>query len=85
MVTPDKLRTKAKRVDALLEAFERSYLHIIDIGEDESAERERCTFAFYAIRDQILALVVDAGELCDHMDVCDAVLAIQRERMDKND
>lgn len=77
MVTPDKVRSDAAKVDALLEAFERSFLHLVDIGDEDPGERERelGTMAFYGLRDMIQKLVVELDELSGHMEVCDAVFA----------
>lgn len=49
MVTPDKIRNDAAKADALLEAFERSFLHLVDVGDEAPDERERevGTMAFY--------------------------------------
>ena len=41
MVTPDKIRNDAAKADALLEAFERSFLHLVDVGDEAPDERER--------------------------------------------
>ena len=46
MVTPDKIRIEMAKMDALLEAFERSFLHLVDAGVGEEMERERGTMAF---------------------------------------
>lgn len=80
MTTPEKLRIEAAKLDALMEEFEHTYLHFLDMGEDNMEERSRGTFAFYALRDQIQKIMLEADELSGHMEVCDAVLAIQKGR-----
>ena len=72
MVTPDKIRNDAAKADALLEAFERSFLHLVDVGDEAPDERERDvgTMAFYGLR-----IIVELEELSGHMEVCDAVFA----------
>ena len=80
MTTPEKLRIEAARMDALMEEFERTYLHFLDMGEDNMEERSRGTFAFYVLRDQLQKIILEVEELSGHMEVCDAVLAIQKGR-----
>lgn len=78
MVTPEKLRIDMAKLDALMEAFEHTYLHFIDLGEGEEAERDKGTMAFYAMRDLLQKVIVEADELSGHMEVCDAVFAVNR-------
>lgn len=77
MVTPDKIRNDAAKADALLEAFERSFLHLVDIGDEapDVRERELGTMAFYGLRDMLQKIIVELDELSGHMEVCDAVIA----------
>ena len=83
MVTPDKIRTDAAKADALLEAFERSFLHLEVPGE---RERELGTMAFYGLRDMLQKIIVELEELSGHMEVCDAVFAAnEAKRRGKND
>ena len=77
-VTPDVVRTKALQLDALLEAFEGSYLHFLDIGKDEPEERNKGAVAFYALRDMAQGIIRDMDELGGHMEVCDAVAAVAK-------
>lgn len=77
MVTPGKLRMDAAKLDALLEAFEHTYLRFLDLGEEEADERDRGALAFYAIRDLAQQVIKDSDELIGHMEVCDAVLAVR--------
>lgn len=77
MVTPGKLRMDAAKLDALLEAFEHTYLRFLDLGGGEPAERDRGALAFYAIRDVAQQVIRDSDELIGHMEVCDAVLAVR--------
>ena len=58
MTTPEKLRIEAARMDALMEEFERTYLHFLDMGEDNMEERSRGTFAFYVLRDQLQKIIL---------------------------
>lgn len=76
MVTPDKIRIEMAKMDALLEAFERSFLHLVDAGVGEEMERERGTMAFYALRDLAQKVILEMEELSGHMEVCDAVMAV---------
>lgn len=75
MVTPGKLRMDVAKLDALLEAFEHTYLRFLDLGEGDIDERDRGSLAFYAIRDLAQKIIRDSDELIGHMEVCDAVLA----------
>lgn len=80
MVTPDKIRTDAAKLDAYLEAFERTYLHFLDIGSDETEQRDRGTFAFYEIRDKVIGLMAEMEEFAGHMEVCNAIFAASQVR-----
>lgn len=76
MVTPDEIRTDAAKLDAYLEAFEHTYLHFLDVGEDEQENRDRGTFAFYELRDKVIGLMVKMEEFAGHMEVCNAIFAV---------
>lgn len=76
MVTPDEIRTDAAKLDAYLEAFERTYLRFLDIGDEEREERDRGTFAFYELRDKVMSLMSKMDEFAGHMEVCNAIFAI---------
>ena len=78
MVTPDVLRVDAAKMDSLMEAFEHTFLHLIDLGGGDVREKDQATMAFYALRDVLQKVIVDADELCGHMEVCNAVYAINR-------
>lgn len=78
MVTPDVIRLEAAKLDALMEAFESKFLKFIDIGKDEMQEREQGVLAFYAMRDLLKKMGEDAEELCGHMEVCDAIFAVNQ-------
>lgn len=80
MVTPESIRQDVAKMDALMEAFEHNYLHFLDLGEDEMEERDRGTFAFYALKDMLQKIMTDANELSEHMEVCDAVMAVNHIR-----
>lgn len=76
MVTPEVLRQDTMKLLALADAFEHSYLHFLDIGYDQMEERDKGAFAFYGLRDLLQKVVNDAEELCGHMEVCNAVFAV---------
>lgn len=76
ITTPDKLRLDAARLDAYLEAFERTYLHFLEVGSDEQEQRIRGSFAFFEIRDKVEGLMAEMEELAGHMEVCNAILAV---------
>ena len=80
MVTAEKLRVDAAKFGALLEAFEHTYLHFVDLGGGEMDDRDKGVMAFYAIRDLAQKIIVEANELSEHMEVCDAVLAVNHAR-----
>ena len=80
MVTPDKIRTDAAKLDAYLEAFEHTYLHFLDVGSEDAEQRNRGTFAFYEIRDKIIGLMVEMEEFAGHMEVCNAIFAANQVR-----
>lgn len=75
MVSPENIRLDAVKMDALMEAFEHSFLHFVDLGEGEMDERDKGTMAFYAIRELTQKIIAEMDELSGHMEVCDAVLA----------
>lgn len=68
MITPYKIKMDAAKLDAVMEMFERTYLHFVDLGHEEMRERERGTLAFYAIRDMLQGVVKDMNELGNDMD-----------------
>lgn len=80
MVTPGTIRLEAAKLDAYLEAFERTYLHFLEIGSEDPKQRERGTFAFYEIRDKVEWLVTRMDELAGHMEVCNAIAAANKYR-----
>lgn len=80
MVTPGTIRLEAAKLDAYLEAFERTYLYFLEIGSEEPKQRERGTFAFYEIRDKVEWLVTHMDELAGHMEVCNAIAAANKYR-----
>lgn len=75
MVTPEVLRLDAAKLGALADAFERTYLHFLDIGSDEPEERNKGALAFYAMKDLVDKIVKDAEILAGNMEVCDAIYA----------
>jgi hypothetical protein len=82
MTTPEKIRTDAAKLDAYLEAFEKTYLYFVDIGEGEWEQRNRCVFAFYELRDKLIELMAEMEEFAGHMEVCNAVFAANLYRKD---
>ena len=80
MMTPEKLRLEAAKLDAYMEAFERTYLHFLEIGSEEPEQRERGTFAFYEIRDKVDWLIEQMDVLAGHMEVCNAIAAVHKYR-----
>lgn len=84
MVSPENVRLNAMKMDALMEAFEHSFLHFVDLGEGEMDKREKATMAFYAIRDLAQKIVTEMDELSGHMEVCDAILAVNSVRRKEN-
>lgn len=80
MVTPEEIRLDVAKLDSLMEAFEAKFLHFLDLGKDEMEERNKGAMAFYAMRDLLKKMEADAEELCGHMEVCNAVFAINQIR-----
>lgn len=80
MVTPDVIRLDVAKLDALMEAFEGKYLHFLDLGTEEMEERNKGALAFYAMRDLLKKMNQDAEELCGHMEVCDAIMAVNKAK-----
>lgn len=80
MVSPEQIRLDAAKLEALMDAFEHRYLYFVDLGEGEREERERGMFAFYGLKEMLQKLIVEAGELSGHMEVCDAVMAANKVR-----
>lgn len=90
MVTPEKIRQNAAKLDALMEAFERTYLHFVDLhNENDTKEdikaRNRGVIAFYALREIADEIGSQAEELCEHAEVCNTILAINMARREKGD
>lgn len=92
MVTPEKIRQNAAKLDALMEAFEKTYAHFVDVyGERDTDEdvkmRNRGMVAFYAIREIADEILLQTEELCEHAEVCNAILAVNmfREEAETND
>lgn len=88
MVTPDKIRSKAERLNAVLFAFETAYLKFLDIGTEydspeECRERELGVAAFYAVREMLEELTEDMDVLRGNLIVCDAILALEKAREEK--
>lgn len=82
MTTPDKIRSDAAKADALMEAFERSFLHLVDCGDEPKDDRERelGTMAWYGLREMVQKVIVELDELAGHMEVCDAVIAAAKTK-----
>ena len=80
MVTPEVLRLDAAKLGALADAFERTYLHFLDIGSDEPEERNKGALAFYAMKDLVDKIVKDAETLAGNMEVCDVIYAASMTR-----
>lgn len=68
MVTPYKIKMDAAKMDAVMEMFERTYLHFVDLGHEEMKERERGTLAFYALRDRCRDIIKDMNDLGNDME-----------------
>lgn len=78
MTTPNKIRTSALTLDAMMEAFEHCYMSVLEIGECEPDLREKGCYAFYGIRDMLGILTKEMEELAGHMEVCDVVRTIAK-------
>lgn len=76
MTTAYELRRDAAKLDAMMLAFEDTYLHFVDMGNDEREKRNKGAMAFYALEDLVQKIVKDAEELCGHMEVCNAIFAV---------
>lgn len=88
MITPDKIRSKAEQLNALLFAFETAYLKFLDIGTEfdsptECREREHGAAAFFAVREMLEELTEDMEVLRGNLIVCDAILALEKAREEK--
>lgn len=84
MTTPNKIRTSALTLNAMMEAFEHCYMSVIEIGEAEPTLRQKGCYAFYGLRDMLDILVDEMEQLAGHMDVCDVVLATRIARGEVN-
>ena len=84
MITPDVLRMDAAKLGALAEAFERTYLHFLDIGSDEPEERNKGALMFYAMKDLAEKVQKDAEALACNMEICDVIYAAERIRKGGN-
>lgn len=74
MITPKKLRNDMAKLDALMEAFEHTYLHFIDLGAEEMEQRNKGTLAFYALRDLLQEIINEMSELSNCMEICHTML-----------
>lgn len=68
MTTPYKIKMEAAKLDAVMDMFERTYLHFVDLGHEEMKERERGTLAFYAVRDMCKSIIKDMNDLANDME-----------------
>ena len=76
MTTPDKLRADAAKLDVFLEMFESTYFYFLDMAEGEAEKRDRGALAFYEIKDRVHALMGEMEEFAGHMEVCNAIFAV---------
>jgi len=85
MVTPALVKQKAQALNAIMEAFEHYYLEVLEIGHSDMDEREinlrdnGCN-AFYLIREMLSNLTAIMDELAGHMEVCNAIAAINKNK-----
>lgn len=80
MTTPDKLRMDAAKLDAFLEMFESTYFYFLDMASGEAEKRDRGALAFYEIKDRVHELVGEMEEFAGHLEVCDAIWAVNRSQ-----
>lgn len=66
-MTAENVRQQAIMVDALLLAFENTYLDVFDRPEDLDRDTERAVFAFYALRDLVMELVNDLDSFSEEL------------------
>ena len=85
IVTPGAIEQQIRKIDGLMEAFGNSYLHYVDIWDenvsaDEAEDRNRAVFAFFGIKDMLGSALRSMEELKGHMEVCNAILAVNKAR-----
>ena len=80
MVTPDKIRTDAASSTPSWRLSSTPTSTSLDVGSEETEQRNRGTFAFYEIRDKIIGLMVEMDEFAGHMEVCNAIFAANQVR-----
>ena len=86
---PDAVRYDMVTLSALMRMFENSYLELAeerkeDLSEKERDYREKACNACYLIQDLADKVAKEMLELADHMEVCDAVFAVNHvKRMKK--
>lgn len=55
-------------IDALLEAYERSLMAVVDYGDTDLETRQLGQYAFYGLKDLTKSVLKDMEELADIMD-----------------
>ena len=80
-VGPDEVRREMVTLSALMRMFEDSFLSLAEepetsLSENERSYREKACSACYLIQDLADHVSNEMLELADHMEVCDAVFAV---------
>ena len=59
-----------------MEAFEDFFFRVLNNKEADCSEKDRAAIAFYDLQDIMSDLVEQLKILAEHMEVCDAIYAI---------
>jgi len=75
--TPEKLKRDIETVSALIEAFDTTYMDVCEFIDKKATaeEKNKACCMMILIRDFMEKLEEDVNELCEHEEVCNAILA----------
>lgn len=76
MYDASKVRFTAQRVDVRMEAFEDFFFRVLNNRGADDSEKDRAAIAFYDLQDIMADLVEQLKILAEHMEVCDAIYAV---------
>lgn len=76
MYDASKVRFTAQKVDVRMEAFEDFFFRVLNSKDPEDLEKDRAAIAFYDLQDIMADLVEQLKILAEHMEVCDAIYAV---------
>lgn len=76
MYDASKVRFTAQKVDVRMEAFEHFFFRVLNSKNADDCEKDQAAIAFYDLQDIMDDLVEQLKILAEHMEVCDAIYAV---------